>query len=54
MRTNLILDEDLIEQARRLTGIRTKKEVVHEALRTLIRLRQQRAARQTALGRRPG
>ncbi len=41
MRTNIVLDETLIEQARKLTGIKTKKDVIHEALRTLIRLRQQ-------------
>ena len=41
MRTNIVLDESLVEQARKLTGIKTKKELIHEALRTLIRLRQQ-------------
>jgi Arc/MetJ family transcription regulator len=41
MRTNIVLDEALVEQARKLTGIKTKKELIHEALRTLIRLRQQ-------------
>ena len=41
MRTNIELDDALIERARKLTGIRTKREVVHEALRTLIQLREQ-------------
>ena len=45
MRTNIVLDEALIEQARKLTGIKTKKELIHEALRTLIRLRQQSEVR---------
>ena len=36
VRTNIELDDDLIEEARRLTGIRTKRELVQEALRTLI------------------
>ena len=45
MRTNIVLDEALVEQARKLTGIKTKKELIHEALRTLIRLRQQGEAR---------
>ncbi len=36
MRTNIELDDDLIEEARRLTGIKTKRELVQEALRTLI------------------
>ena len=41
MRTNIVLDDDLVEQARKLTGIKTKKELIHEALRILIQLRQQ-------------
>lgn len=36
MRTNVVLDDDLVEEAMRLTGIKTKRELVHEALRTLI------------------
>ena len=48
MRTNIVLDDKLIERAQKLTGIKTKREVVLEALRTLILLREQgsiRAAR---------
>ena len=41
MRTNIILDDKLVERAQKLTGIKTKREVVHEALRTLILLREQ-------------
>ena len=41
MRTNIVLDENLIERAQKLTGIKTKREVVQEALRTLILLREQ-------------
>jgi Arc/MetJ family transcription regulator len=41
MRTNIILDDDLIQRARQLTGIKTKREVVQEALRVLIQLREQ-------------
>ena len=41
MRTNIVLDDQLVEQARKLTGIKTKKELIHEALRMMIRLRQQ-------------
>jgi Arc/MetJ family transcription regulator len=41
MRTNIVVDDALIERARQLTGIRTKREVIHEALRILIRLREQ-------------
>jgi Arc/MetJ family transcription regulator len=46
MRTNIVLDENLIERAKKLTGIKTKREVVQEALRTLILLREQAEVRQ--------
>jgi Arc/MetJ family transcription regulator len=45
MRTNIVLDENLIERAQKLTGIKTKREVVQEALRTLILLREQAEVR---------
>lgn len=41
MRTNIVLDDKLIERAQKLTGIKTKREVVHEALRLLILLSEQ-------------
>jgi len=41
MRTNIVLDDELIERAQKLTGIKTKRGVVQEALRTLILLREQ-------------
>ena len=46
MRTNIVLDENLIERAQKLIGIKTKREVVQEALRTLILLREQAEVRQ--------
>lgn len=45
MRTNIVLEDDLIDRARQLTGIKTKKEVIHEALRLLIRLSEQENVR---------
>ncbi len=42
MRTNIELDDDLIEEARRLTGIKTKRELVQEALITLIEHRKRK------------
>ncbi|MGE5834209.1 MAG: type II toxin-antitoxin system VapB family antitoxin [Acidobacteriota bacterium] len=36
MRTTLILDDDLIAEARRLTGLKEKTAVVHAALEALI------------------
>ncbi|RPH55790.1 type II toxin-antitoxin system VapB family antitoxin [bacterium] len=36
MRTNIDLDDALVEEALRSTGVSTKKELVHLALRELI------------------
>lgn len=41
MRTNIVLDDKLIERAQKLTGTKTKREVVHKALRLLILLKEQ-------------
>ena len=45
MRTNIVLDEKLVERAQQLTGIKTKRGVVQEALRTLILMREQAGVR---------
>lgn len=42
MRTNVVLDDDLIAEAMRLTGIKTKRQVIDTALRALVRLERQR------------
>lgn len=39
MRTNIDLDDNLMEEAFRLTNVRTKKELVNMALKELIRNR---------------
>jgi Arc/MetJ family transcription regulator len=36
MRTNINIDDRLLSQARRLTRLRTKREVVHRALEVLV------------------
>jgi Arc/MetJ family transcription regulator len=36
MRTTLILDDELVDRARRLTGLREKTAVVHAGLEALI------------------
>ena len=36
MRTNVVLDDKLVKEAKKLTGIKTKKAVLHEALLVLI------------------
>jgi len=41
VRTNIVPDDKLIKRAQKLTGIKTKQEVVQEALRTLILLNEQ-------------
>lgn len=46
MRIHIVLDKDLIERAQQLTGIKTRREVVREALRTLILSREQAKIRQ--------
>ena len=42
MRTNIVLDESLVQEAFRLTDARTKKELIHLALKELIRVRRKR------------
>ncbi len=37
MKTNIDLDDDLVEQAFSLTGLRTKKELVNFALAELVK-----------------
>lgn len=43
MRTNIVINDELMTEAMHLTGIKTKREVVEEALRLLIRTTQQKA-----------
>ncbi len=43
MRTNIVLDDKLVAEAKRLTGITTKKALVDEALRVLIATRRRRS-----------
>lgn len=45
MRTNIEIDDRLMADALRRTGLKTKREVVDEALRTLVRLRSQEEIR---------
>jgi Arc/MetJ family transcription regulator len=45
MRTNIVIDDKLMQETLRLTGLRTKREAVELGLRTLVRLRQQEQIR---------
>jgi len=41
MRTNIVIDDALMNDALRVTGLKTKREAVELGLRTLVQLRQQ-------------
>ena len=41
MRTNIVIDDKLMKDSLKATGLRTKRDVVELGLRTLLRLRQQ-------------
>ncbi len=41
MRTNIVIDDKLMSESLRLSGAKTKREVVDLALRTLVRLGKQ-------------
>jgi len=41
MRTNIMIDDELMTDVLKLTGIKSKREAVEQALRTLLALKQQ-------------
>jgi len=41
MRTNIVIDDALMDEALRVTGLRTKREAVELGLKTLIQLKKQ-------------
>lgn len=41
MRTNIVINDQLMADALKATGIKTKREVVEMGLKTLIKLKQQ-------------
>jgi Arc/MetJ family transcription regulator len=41
MRMNIVIDDKLMRDALRATGLKTKREVVELGLRTLVRLKRQ-------------
>lgn len=45
MRTNIVIDDQLIKETMRTTGLKTKREVVDLGLRTLLRIKQQEEIR---------
>jgi Arc/MetJ family transcription regulator len=45
MRTNIVIDDRLMQETLRATGLKTKREAVELALRTLLRLKRQQDIR---------
>lgn len=45
MRTNIVIDDQLITDVQKITGIKTKKGVVEEGLKLLLRLKRQQLVR---------
>ncbi len=41
MRTNIVIDDSLMSDALKFTGLHTKREVVEEGLKMLIKLKKQ-------------
>lgn len=46
MRTNIVVDDDLMAEAIKLTNIKTKKGVVDQALKLLVQVKRQEKIRQ--------
>lgn len=46
MRTNIVIDNTLMQEALKATGLKTKKEAVELGLKTLITLRKQATIRE--------
>jgi len=44
MRTNIVIDDDLLKAAQEATGLKTKKGVVEECLKRVVTLAEQVAA----------
>ena len=45
VRTNIVIDDRLMAEAMRLSGARTKRQVVEESLRLMVRLKKQERVR---------
>jgi len=45
VRTNIVIDDNLMRETLRATGLKTKREAVDQALRTLLLLKRQSAIR---------
>ena len=45
MRTNIVIDDELMAEVLKVTGIRTKREAVEMGLKVLLRLKKQEGIR---------
>ena len=45
MRTNIVIDDDLMKRAKKATGLKTKRAVVEAGLRMLLQLERQQEIR---------
>lgn len=45
MRTNVVVDDDLMESALKLSGLKTKKDAIEEGLKLLVQVKSQEAIR---------
>lgn len=45
MRTNIVIDDELMANALKVSGLQTKKDAVEEGLKLLIKLNEQQAVR---------
>ena len=45
MRTNVVIDESLMDAALKSSGLKTKKDAIEEGLRLLVRLNRQKKVR---------
>lgn len=45
MRTNIVIDEGLMRKAKKLSSLKTKREVVESALHLLVQVREQEEIR---------
>jgi Arc/MetJ family transcription regulator len=46
MRTNIVIDDDLIARAMKLSGLKTKREAVEAGLQLLVKLKEQERIRE--------
>ncbi len=42
MRTNIVIDDELLKEAFSLSQAKTKKELIHEALRLLVKVKKRK------------